>query len=233
MMDLHRYFRNPFTNPGISVDELVAFTADHLGLLGARAGTSLYDGLIASTAPLFDGLEGRITDQVVRESLRRARTTATQALRHELHASLSGLEGRVHSRFPRESATYLGIFPSGLSAFYNASVDGFGPLLDALMRNLEPHAAAIGEDDIAALTTLVGRWKTYRGEQLESKAGVSDAATLRRDAADALRAQLFDNLLTLARAFPDQPEAAKHFFTQSLLEDHPRSEPGEAAPGDD
>ena len=35
MMDLHKDFAHPFNDPNISMDELIAFSADHLARLTA------------------------------------------------------------------------------------------------------------------------------------------------------------------------------------------------------
>lgn len=230
MMDLHRFFLNPFEDKVISIDELVAFTADHLARLSARNDGEAYNSMIAATAPAFEALSGHITDTATESALRKARTAATQATRAELHGALSALEALAHARLSRGSPAYLELFPGGLQAFREAPVDGLGTLLDALLANLENHKDTLGAADVEALSALAARWKTIRGEQLTTKAGAASAADQRRAASAALRRQLYQNLLTLALQANAGEETAREFFTQALLEDPSRAkDPAEPA----
>jgi hypothetical protein len=226
MLDLNRYLRNPFDDERISIDELVAFTADHLGKLTGQNPGGLFNDAITATDALFTTLSGSVSSEATAGAIRQARTSATGAKRDAILEKLSQLEGLIHARFPRGSATYVELLPAGLGEFRNAGLDGFNTKLVSLLARLAPYAATIGAADVAALTTLQGEWATLRGEQLTKKGASTDAAATRREAADALRGQLFDNLLVIARLENGHPENIGLYMQQSLLEDDtPAPEP--------
>ncbi|HEY8899914.1 MAG TPA: hypothetical protein VIM61_05845 [Chthoniobacterales bacterium] len=127
---------------------------------------------------------------------------------------------------------YVELLPGGLKEFREATLDALNGKLVALLARLAPYAATIGTADVAGLTTLQGEWATLRGEQVAKKGVSTDASGNRREAADALREQLFDNLLAIARHEKGQPEKLGLYMQQSLLEDATQSaeEPAPATP---
>lgn len=219
MMDLNRYLRNPFDDEKISIDELIAFTADHLGKLTGQNPGGAFDAAITATDALFTALSGTISAEDAAAAIRQARTAATAAKREAIHEKLSQIEGLIHARYPRGSVTYVELLPGGLQEFRDAGLDGLNAKLVSLLARLEPHKASIGAADVAALAALQGEWATLRGEQVTKKGASTDAAAGRRAAADALRVQLFDNLLAIARHEKGQPENLSLYMRQSLLED--------------
>jgi hypothetical protein len=225
MMDLEKYFINVFANRQISIAELVAFSANHLGKLGAlaAAGSTDYDEAIALTEPLFAALGGKSSSEGVSKALQKAKTSALVTKREEIHAELARLELLVQVSFPKGSETYIGIFPNGLTAFRKAPVDGLGAALDTLIEVATPQMGNIA--DLAPITSLTGQWKTMRGEQLARLGASSDAAELRREASEALRVQLFDNLLFLPRRSKGEPEKCRNYFSQHLLEEDEEQAP--------
>jgi hypothetical protein len=232
MLDLKRYLSNPFDSKEISIDELVAFTADHLGKLTGQNPGGVFNEAIAATDALFTALSGTISAEDTAGAIRQARTAATTAKREAIFEKLSQLEGLIHARFPRTSATYVELLPGGLKEFREATLDALNGKLVALLARLAPYAATIGTADVAGLTTLQGEWATLRGEHVTKKGVSTDAAGNRREAADALREQLFDNLLAIARHEKGQPEKLGLYMQQSLLEDATQAaeEPAPATP---
>ncbi len=222
MLDLDRYLRNPFDSDRISRDELVAYTADHLGKFATRNEGGAFDAEVTATAALFEALEGRLADETTAGAIRQARTAATGAKRDAIHDALSQLEGLVHARFPRGGADYIEIFPGGLEDLRKASLDGLNAKLVSLVARLRARAEVIGAADVERFATLQAEWAALRGEQVSRKGATADAAGDRRDAAAALRDQLFDNLLAIARVEKGKPEALRLYLTQGLLEDDAR-----------
>lgn len=229
MIDLDRFLRNPFARPEISQADLVPFTADHLALLAVQNTEGRFNDAITATDALFTALSGRIVQESTAAAIRRARTAALEAKRATVHRELSQLEGLIHARFPRGSATYVELLPGGLAEFREVGLDLLNARLESLLERLEPHAATIGAADVAALAALQEEWATLRGEQVKKKGVSTDAAGDRRAASDALRGQLFDNLLLIARLEKGRPERIGLYMRQSLLEE-PTTEPEPAAP---
>lgn len=228
-MDLDKYFRNPFDNPKISIAELLGFAVDHQGRMVALSdGTTDYDDLIALTDVAFAALGGTVSDEDLKEGIKMARTAALKAKRAAVHAELNRLESLTNAFYPRGTATYIEIFPEGLVAFHKATLEELGLKLDTLIAAINPYASDIGNLDPIVL--LTAEWKALRGEHLERKGDVAEAAELRREASAALRLQLFDNLLFIARRNKGQPEECRNYFSQHLLEDPQSPEEPEPEP---
>ena len=113
------------------------------------------------------------------------------------------------------------------------------------MRNRPPRTAELGLDDISAsnsyaaelgstqrnnVDTLRTQWELIFGGSNTGKAGRHTALNDAKTAAKALRAQLFDNLLTCAKKWPGQLDRAALLFPQHLLENPAAPEDEEPAP---
>ena len=92
MLDINKYFINPFLDPQITFNELVSYTSRHLARLVANNPGALLNGRITATTVAFTALDTCMLDNEVKLALRMARVQAKEAFR----AVLPGHLGKVH-----------------------------------------------------------------------------------------------------------------------------------------
>ena len=230
MIDLKRFFTNPFGDRQISDDELRTFTEDHLGRLSAANTGGEFDSRLTNTTAAFNAFFGEVTDEELKVALQKS---ATQTMNARWSAFLAYMinrgEARVVDRTGRPSALYTQFFPRGLNEYHQATVADRQSLAERVKQLATTNAVTLGQDFVDAVTLLVDDFDTARGAQVTSKGATVDAGTDRRAVRDAMDVQLFDNLLALAQKHKGNPDAATSYFNQSLLEE-PQATPPPAPP---
>jgi hypothetical protein len=218
MIDLYRFFINPFDDEGISVEELTDYSVAHLAALTANNPGGQFNLLIAATDTLHTALGGKVSTETVQLGIQMARTQAKNDFRAALPNEISKLQGAALAKYGRKGAVMLEIFPGGADAFGAAADPELGGLLDALATAVGNRAGELGADPKTQALALAAAWASLYGAAASGKAGKGSAATARRDAVKALRLQLFQNMLSLASAFPNQQAKANLYCPQHLLE---------------
>ena len=225
MMDLKRFFRNPFDDPQISDDELRAFAEDHLGRLSAANTGGEFDSRLTNTTAAFTAFFGQVTSNELKVALQKA---ATQQMNTRWTAFVAymtrGGEARVADRAGNPSALYTEFFPRGLSEFHQAKVIDQQSLADRVKQLATTNAATLGQDFADTVSGLVDAHNAARAAQVTSKGQTVDAGTDRRTLRAAMEVQLFDNVLELAQKHQGAPDASANYFDQSLLE-NPQATP--------
>ena len=84
MRDLHHYLENPFDDDGISVDELSAFTTDHLQRLVANNPGALYNTRITATTTAWTVVANCTSGDQTKLGLRKARKMVKDTFRRTL-----------------------------------------------------------------------------------------------------------------------------------------------------
>ncbi len=219
MIDLNRFFRNPFDDVEISDDELRSFSEDHLGRLSAANTGGVFTSRLTDTTAVFNAFFGVVTNEELKLALQIA---ATQAMNTRWDAFVAYMtvkgHARVVDRAGNPSALYTQFFPRGLTEFHKVSVADSLSLANRTKQLATDNVATLGQDFADLVTQLVTDYSTARGAQVTLKGEKVDAGADRRVARAALTLQLFDNLLFLAQSNKGDPVAG-NYFNQSLLED--------------
>jgi hypothetical protein len=234
MLRLDRFFINLFDDDDISLDELSAYTTDHLGRMIANNPGALLNTRINATTLAFTALENCANDDGVKLGLRKARVMLKDQFRRSLPEQLGYIQGAIKSFFKAQSPeVLLECFPEGLTVFSQCRDDAVNNHLTELVTALTARSAPTGPMPANALGDaggLLSTWIAIYSASETSSAHKSSTEVEKRAARKALQLELFLNLLFLAAQFPNQPEKAADFMRQSLLQNPDTPPPPENTP---
>ena len=230
MIDLVRFFISPFADPEISKAELQSFGIAHLSELIAQNGDGALSTNIAATTTILTTLNTKIGSETLKLGIQKARVRAKDDHRQHIVEELGKVQGAVHSTYGKKHAKNDEIFPEGASIFGTCDDAQLDAKLDALHDALDANQAQLGSAPRNAVETLRTQWELIFGGSNTGKAGRHTALNDAKTAANALRAQLFDNLLTCAKKWPGHTDRAALLFPQHLLENPAAPEDEEPAP---
>ncbi len=230
MIDLHRFLANPFDDPDISMDELLAFTTDHLQRLTGNNPGGIYTARLTATNTALAVVNSAFADDQSKLGLRKARKQAKDAFRKTLLKSIGKLAGAVEAKFGEGSPEFTECFPQGRTVFSKCSDDQLANYLQTIITGVTLHVAQLGAPVVTDATALLTGWNAvYSGS--ESSTGAKTTTQAAKAAARAaLQLELFKNLLTIALNNPRQPDQFDMYMQQSLLEDHPVTPAATPAP---
>ncbi|MCB1093499.1 MAG: hypothetical protein KDL87_18320, partial [Verrucomicrobiae bacterium] len=118
MRDPRNYLINCFNSPGISMDQLLAGSTDHLGRLTVRNGLGDWTPRIAVTSAALQQVQAALTDDLTKQANREARVFAKDQFRKiNVPTELNKIHGGVSLHFGKESMEMRSVFPDGLNAF--------------------------------------------------------------------------------------------------------------------
>lgn len=219
MIDLKRFFINPFKAREISRSELQAFSEDHLARLSGANGDGAYNAMLADTGAAHTGYFGELANVSLKLALQKAATQTMHARWAEFVKYMTGRgEARIEDRAEKPSAIHTEFYPAGLTEYHSANVADGQTLASRVKASAATHAAVLGADFKTQVDALVDGYLSAREAQMEQKGGHVDQRDNRDDAMATLQDRLFMNLLFLAGETKD-PDKCAFFFNQSLLED--------------
>lgn len=217
MIDLHKFFINPFDDNGISMSELLSFSSDHLQRMIANNPGALYATRIAATTTAMNTVNTQFADDQTMLGQRKAKKQTKKAFRKSLLPAIAKIAGVVTGFYGESSPATSEIFPHGRTIFGKASDDQLGNYLQVTITGLTAHQADLGATVVTNATALLTNWNSVYGLS-ESSAGNKTASQLAKNNARlALQLELFRNLLTIALNNPRLPEQLDVYMQQSLL----------------
>jgi hypothetical protein len=228
MIRFDRFFRNPFDDDGISLDELSAYTTDNLGRMIANNPGAFLNARITATTVAFTALETCVDDDQAKLGLRKARVMLKDQYRTTLPGHLEYIEAAIRATYKGAAdAPVLECFPQGRTIFAKCTDDHLNNHLSTLVTQLTALTVPNGPMPNSALGDAGGlqsTWLALYGASESSSANKTATEEGKRTTRTALQLELFRNLLFLALTFPKEPEKAALYMRQSLLEDHPSEE---------
>lgn len=230
MMDLHKFLINPFDDPGISMDELLAFTTDHVQRLTANNSGGLYTARLAATSAAIATVHTAFSDDQSKLGLRKARKQAKDAYRKDLPGKIGKIAVAIEAAFGEGAPEFTECFPQGRTIFGRCADDQLANYLQTLITGVTAHSAQLGAQVIADATALLTGWNAVYAVSESSTGAKTNTQAAKNAARAALQLELFKNLLTIALNFPRTPEALDTYMQPSLLEDHPPSPPEPPVP---
>lgn len=230
MLDLIRFFINPFEDPEISKAELQTFGVAHLAEMIAQNTDGTLSANIASTTSLLTTLNTKLGSETLKLGIQKARVRAKDDYRQHIVDELGKVQGAVHTTYGKKHPKNDEIFPEGASIFSSCEDAQLDEKLDALHDALTTNQPELGSNPRNIVETLRTQWELIYGSSNTGKAGRSTALNDAKLAAKALRTQLFDNLLVCARKWHGQLDRARLLFPQHLLENPASPEDEEPGP---
>jgi hypothetical protein len=223
MKDLHTYFTNPFNDPKISLDELVAFGTDHLARLIANNPAAVFAARITATTTALNGVGGAFTDDKTKLALRKSKKQAKDAFRAALPLAVGKIYGAVQAQFGNPSTQLTECFPQGRTVFNTCADGALAGELQTVINGVTDYQAQLGAPVVAAAMALLTGWTAVFQTSETSTGNKSTTQLAKNNARLALQLELFKNLLTLALNFPDQPDQLDVYMQQNLLSPHTQS----------
>ena len=230
MIDLHKFFINPFDDGNISMDELLSFSTDHIQRLAANNPGGNYTARITATTAAVGVVNDTFTDDQTKLGVRMARKQAKNAFRQSVPKNVGRLAVAVEAQFGERSPEFTECFPHGRSLFSSCGDDQLGNHLQALLTALTVFETQLGAPVITDATALLTGWNAVYVPSESSTGEKTTTQLAKNNARAALQLELFKNLLTLALDFPRQPEMLSVYLQPSLLADHPPAPPAPPPP---
>lgn len=230
MRTLTYYLEVPFDAKGISMDELIAFTTDHLQRMIANNPGALFNARITATTTKLQVVESCLTDDHVKTGLRAAKKSIKKTFRDNLPGKVEKIWAVVVAKYGSESPEVLECFPLGRSIYNTCTDDHVENHLQTMVTGLTAHQADLGTQVVNDAGGLLSTWIAVYNASETSTAAKTVTQEGKKAARENLQLELFYNLLEIAKAFPRQPEKLALFMQQSLLEDHPAQEPEPTPP---
>lgn len=230
MYDLHKPFINPFDDPHIGVNHLLAFTTDHQTRMSANNPGGFLTARIAATATALGAVNTAFqTDQ----GNLGARKTSKQA-KDDYRQTLTDGAGKImltlQTKYGKTSGMLATFFPQGLTKFNAVTDDQVTNAWTTLITALTAHTADVGAQTVTDATALKTGWLAVYAPS-ESSTGAKDSTMLAKNTSRAtLQLELCRNWLTIALQFPRQPEQLDVYMQQSLLSPHNPSAPTPPTP---
>jgi hypothetical protein len=225
MISLHRFFINPFDDEEISLDELLAFSTDHLQRMIANNPGAIFAARIVATTASLGVVESCTTDNMIKLSLRKAAKTGKKQFRAALPANMQSVYGMVLAHFAQNSPQMDQIFNEGRSIFTTCADDKLKMHLETTLAGVTAHVAVLGAPLVADVTGLLTTWNALYAASEASTGAATTTQEGKLAARMGLQLDLYLNLATLMLNFPRQPEKLPLYMRQDLLENHPAGLP--------
>lgn len=219
MRTLATFLTNPFDDPNISIDQLVAFSSDHLQRLIANNASHELDARITATTSALTLVEDCVTDDQGLLGIRKARKKAKDNFRENtIPVEVKRIEAGFIAAFGADSTILLEALPKGRTIFQTCRDDKMEVHLQTLLTAATTHAAALAPATVTQATNLNNNWTTLHAASESSTGGKTTTQDGKKLARENLQLMLFLNLLKLAEMFPRQPENLALYMQQHLLE---------------
>ncbi len=218
MIDLSRYFLVLFMNQSISKQEFRAFVDDFLKKLAIQNTGGLYNEMLNSTIAAYETFFGTINNLDVKAAIQKSRTASMNLVMQAFITSVQS-SGLVIEGLFKNKPELEEFFPLGRNEFNQATLENVETLMKRLATSTATHRTKVGDAIAKEFEVYPDLFKEARGVQLTEIARVSDIRQEAKDARLELATLMTKNVLQIAMNNIGNPDAAKLFFNQSLLED--------------
>jgi hypothetical protein len=224
MIDMHRFFKNPFDNRNISVAELSRFGADHLNRMSDNNTGGFLTTRIAATTAALTAVESGSTSDQTKLAIRKAQVQAKDNFRENLPRDIQKIYGMVTGFYGGDCAQLTEIFPEGRTVFTSCKDTELENKLGVLIAGITAHQADLGAALVAQATALRTNWEAIYNASMGSTSAKGTTQVAMKAARETLQLELFRNLLTIALQFPGEPERLDVYMKQNLLENPEQSD---------
>jgi hypothetical protein len=224
MKNLARYLDNPFDDKEISMNELVAFSTDHLQRMIANNPSGELTARITGTTSALDLVMDCVTDDTTRLGLRKARKQAKDDFRLGIPAAVEKIIAAAVAAYGSSSPLILEFCPSGRTIFTTCRDDQVEAHLQTLLNAVTAHQTDLLPATLTQATALKNNWVAAYTASESSTGNKTVSQEGKQLARENLQLMLFLNLCKLMEMFPRQPEKLALYMRQDLLENPERGE---------
>ena len=161
-------------------------------------------------------------DFTSKNAIRKGFTVQFTGLMNGLIKKIESWEASVVVEYPRESPTYVQLFPNGRSGSYQGGYEAVIGKLNAFYLVLDPLPFA-GNPKVD-VQSYITQMTTSRSSQLNAEQGIDAASDLLTEKHHAYANIIFGNWGALIDIFRDTPDEANRFFDYSILKSHIKDE---------
>ncbi len=219
------YLINLFNSAQLSLENLVAYTTDHVQRLIARNGTGTFTEQITATVAALLALEDSSLDDNIQLGIRRGVKLAKDSFRAELSEAIRPIYGAVLAAFNEPSEEMRMVFPKGRSIFSRTRDDRIQTHLNTMVAGVTELAADLDPAIVTRATELRDQWVSIYTASEEATGVKTLTEEEQRNARSALAKQLYLNLAHIMTVIPDQPELLGRYMQQHLLDGRRTSTP--------
>jgi hypothetical protein len=220
MLALVKFVTIPF-DESIANSLLLTFAETSLGRIVAH-NTGILEGhftdRVTPTRAAITAAEAVVTDINVKLALQKARTEAKENFVAALPANVAKVYGAVLAVFGPNAPEMTEFFPLGRTVFSQCANEQLNNHLEQLAAAVTAHAAALPAATATLASGLVTGWAAVYSAAGAAKDAKGVSALARDAAIQALRVELFKNIMTCGLYFPDDTDKAELLFPQYLLE---------------
>lgn len=217
MRNLSTYFNTPFDDRDISLNELAAYTTDHLERMSANDPGGDLAARIAATSTAMAALDSSFTDDQTKLGLRKARKLAKDNFRKDLPREAGKIVAAAIAFYGDGAPEVLELVPQGRTVFSSARDDELENHLDTLVNGVTAHQADLGAPLLTQATDLRDAWLAIYAASEASTGAKTATEEEKRTARRTLQWELYLNVFKLAEMFPRQPEKASLYMQMHLL----------------
>ena len=217
MKNLQIFFKNPFAGRRGGLNQLLAFTTDHLQRLKVNNGGGEWSARLAATEAALAGVSDSYVADNSRLGQRKSSKQMKRAFRAALRGRVSPLHLAVQAKYGERAPEVWSCFPQGRQGLARCADDGLSNRLAALVTALTARTADLGPGPAAAAQALLAEWEPVYAASEAASGAKARTQSEQRAARAVLERELFLNLLALAQAFPGEPAKLAAFMQPSLL----------------
>ena len=217
MIRIERLFENLFDDKEISVSEITNFSGHYIEKVRANNPGGIYDDMLTDTETKHGDLVKAVSDEKTDESEREGRTKDMDDVVSDFKVSVSRVEGLISYTFGRKSGKYQEFYPQGVTEYNRMGLEQTETLIERFAKAVNKYAADLPAAVPTEFNAHLQDFKDARKEQLKEKAEEKGSEDAIKVAKLALQLQLTGNVLTIAGNNIANPEAAKVYFDQNLL----------------
>ena len=217
LRDPHIWLENPFDDPDISIDELLAFTTDHLQRMIANNGSGELTARITPTQSSLDLVIQRFNDDETKLALRKARKQAKDNFRADLPPKIGKLAVKVEDKYGERSPEFVECFPHGRSIFGSCPDDKLASHLQTLIDGVTAHQTDLGLQVVADATAIKTAWLAVYNPSEAATAAKAATQDEKKYARENLQLMLYLNLIKICEMHYREPEKLDTYMQISLL----------------
>ncbi len=229
MRTLSTFLENPFDDDGISNDELLAFSTDHLGRIVAQNAGGEFNTRITGTTSALALFHDCVTSDMGRLAIRKTCKEAKDNFRADvIPLEVKRIEAGFTLALPAGSPAFTEALPNGRTIYTSCRDDKVESHLQTLLDAAVKYLTVLSPATVTLATNLKANWLTIF--QASEASGGNRVVTQegKRLARENLQLMLYLNLVKIMELFPRQPEKLSLYMQQHLLENP--SSPDEPPP---
>lgn len=207
-----------FDRQHYSRNELNLFAGHHVSALESLPNLPMPASMVSATKASYTAYQASLGLLATKGAQQVGGTITREDAKEEVIAFISRKEGLVKSHFGKKSAAYAEFYPQGVSEYATATVEGLLALLERYYAIADKYKAIVGEAFVGEFDQLRLQYAEVRQSQSTGITLNKDAQAQVREARKALTLQLTRNVLTIAAACIESPDAFGRWFNFGLLE---------------